>query len=233
MHSIHYRIFTRCGWLLFIFPASFPCATYEAVSKGQDPHPLPFHSDSLLFRLSGILVQDPRKMFSILHLGLVFFALLPYAFAAPPGVVLGSGNNAGTSAVSLDTVTSQLHRPAEFARVAYCSSESVTKFTCGEPCDAVRGIEILHIDGDQGAIPRCEFPPSQDQYHFPNADKSVLLIWRVLLCGCGCFWCSFHCCRLFNEFSGGGSWGYQPDKHSIPPQRRRSRICSSRFRPVP
>ncbi|KAJ7816393.1 hypothetical protein B0H13DRAFT_2380416 [Mycena leptocephala] len=37
--------------------------------------------------------------------------------------------------VSLDVVNSTLQRPAQFARVAYCSSASITTWTCGAPCD--------------------------------------------------------------------------------------------------
>lgn len=144
--------------LLFLFH-------FRGGFKGSGPSTcFPFHSDSLLFQSSGILVQYSHKMLSILRFELVFFALLPSVFAAPLfGINLGSSNNAATSAVSQNTVTSQLFRPALFSRAAYCSPDSVTNFTCGAACDAVKGIQILHADGDQGAVPRCESSYSHDQ----------------------------------------------------------------------
>lgn len=157
-------------------------------------------------------------MLSILRFELVFFALLPSVFAAPLfGINLGSSNNAATSAVSQNTVTSQLFRPALFSRAAYCSPDSVTNFTCGAACDAVKGIQILHADGDQGAVPRCESSYSHDQITRHPSIKAWILIWWF----CFVFWCSFHCYGPYYEFCGCGSWGYRSGKHSLHRQWRR------------
>ncbi|KAF7337362.1 Lipase-3 domain-containing protein [Mycena sanguinolenta] len=44
-------------------------------------------------------------------------------------------------------------RPAQFARVAYCSSASITAWTCGTPCEALKNITFLQSGGNQGTIP--------------------------------------------------------------------------------
>ncbi|KAJ7698320.1 alpha/beta-hydrolase [Mycena rosella] len=54
---------------------------------------------------------------------------------------------------SLTDANSTLLRPAQFARVAYCSSASITAWDCGGPCDALKNITFLQSGGDQGKIP--------------------------------------------------------------------------------
>ncbi|KIP12805.1 hypothetical protein PHLGIDRAFT_61329 [Phlebiopsis gigantea 11061_1 CR5-6] len=90
---------------------------------------------------------------------LALSASLPLAFAAPLplfGINFGSGSTAdGTpSAVSQSTVDSTLLRPAQFARVAYCSPASVTALSCGAPCEAINQVKVLTAGGDQGETPR-------------------------------------------------------------------------------
>ncbi|KAK0224462.1 Alpha/Beta hydrolase protein [Armillaria nabsnona] len=78
------------------------------------------------------------------------------------GGILGDGDsassNATTSTVSINStaLTSAFSRPAFFSRVAYCSSASVTSFSCGAPCDALdaQSVEILATGGDGGTVPR-------------------------------------------------------------------------------
>ncbi|KAK7470790.1 hypothetical protein VKT23_002208 [Stygiomarasmius scandens] len=58
-----------------------------------------------------------------------------------------------TSAVS-DDVISGLIRPAQFSRVAYCSSAAVTSWQCGPPCDALGSdIDVFQAGGDDGLVP--------------------------------------------------------------------------------
>ncbi|SJL12042.1 uncharacterized protein ARMOST_15461 [Armillaria ostoyae] len=78
------------------------------------------------------------------------------------GGILGdddsASSNATTSTVSVNSaaLTSAFSRPAFFSRVAYCSSDSVTNFGCGAPCDALDAdsVEILATGGDGGTVPR-------------------------------------------------------------------------------
>ncbi|KAI0339625.1 alpha/beta-hydrolase [Trametopsis cervina] len=88
-------------------------------------------------------------------------ALLAVAVAAPApvpifGIHIGSADEANGTPVSVSQtdVTKNLQRPADFARVAYCSPTSVTALSCGGPCDAVKTIKVLASGGDEGATPR-------------------------------------------------------------------------------
>ncbi|KAJ7108990.1 alpha/beta-hydrolase [Mycena crocata] len=83
--------------------------------------------------------------------------LLPAALGRP---IFGLGDSTADDSatgtptpVSLDTVNSTLLRPAQFARVAYCSSASITAWSCGAPCDALANVTFLQSGGDEGAIP--------------------------------------------------------------------------------
>lgn len=69
-----------------------------------------------------------------------------------PTPLLGIGNSsdnqtAATIAVSNATIDSDLVRPAEFSRIAYCSNAAVTSWNCGPPCDAVPGVRVLQSGG--------------------------------------------------------------------------------------
>ncbi|KAJ8518299.1 hypothetical protein ONZ45_g4609 [Pleurotus djamor] len=44
-------------------------------------------------------------------------------------------------------------RPAQFSRAVYCSTASVTAWTCGKACDDIGGIEVLKTGGDDGLTP--------------------------------------------------------------------------------
>jgi len=83
--------------------------------------------------------------------------LAPCALSAPIfGLSIGSENAAATgqtNTLSLSDVQSSLLRPALFARVAYCSSASISNWTCGEPCTSLSNITFLQSGGDQGLIP--------------------------------------------------------------------------------
>ncbi|KAJ6452640.1 alpha/beta-hydrolase [Mycena sanguinolenta] len=83
--------------------------------------------------------------------------LLPAAFSLP---IFGLGDSTSddsatgaTTAFSLDDANSTFLRPAQFARVAYCSSASITSWSCGTPCQALKNITFLQSGGNQGTIP--------------------------------------------------------------------------------
>ncbi|KAJ7816398.1 alpha/beta-hydrolase [Mycena leptocephala] len=84
-------------------------------------------------------------------------SVLPGALSRPIfGLGASTGDDSATGAptpVSLDVVNSTLQRPAQFARVAYCSSASITTWTCGAPCDALKNITFLQSGGDEGLVP--------------------------------------------------------------------------------
>ncbi|KAJ7653405.1 alpha/beta-hydrolase [Mycena rosella] len=84
----------------------------------------------------------------------LWFSLLPSALSAPI-FGLGSSSEAtgAPTAVSLATANATLLRPAQFSRAAYCSSASLTTWSCGLPCETLSGVTFLQSGGDQGLIP--------------------------------------------------------------------------------
>ncbi|TFY60617.1 hypothetical protein EVG20_g7358 [Dentipellis fragilis] len=83
---------------------------------------------------------------------------LPLLARGVPLVDRGEGpsSDEATTAVSDDTINANFVRPAQFARIAYCSSDAVEKWDCGEPCQALGmgDVEPLVVGGDGGRIPR-------------------------------------------------------------------------------
>ena len=93
-------------------------------------------------------------MFFQQYLGLCLFLIPSSLVRAAPAPLLGIGDSsdnqtstAATTAVSNTTVDSDFVRPAEFSRIAYCSSAAVTSWKCGSPCDAVPGVQVLQSGG--------------------------------------------------------------------------------------
>ncbi|KAI0941021.1 hypothetical protein AcV7_003241 [Taiwanofungus camphoratus] len=85
-------------------------------------------------------------------------SLFSSAFAAPTplfGINSGEGSsaNATPTAVSQSEIANDLLRPALFSRTAYCPTASITNWTCGGPCTALSGVQVLTAGGDQGEIP--------------------------------------------------------------------------------
>ncbi|TDL26635.1 alpha/beta-hydrolase [Rickenella mellea] len=92
------------------------------------------------------------------------------AFLLPISVLLGSSlslarptdlrqplmyakRDAAPTPVDAATVQS-FARPAEFARIAYCTSQAVLSWKCGAPCDALSpGVDVLTAGGDSADIP--------------------------------------------------------------------------------
>ncbi|ESK95718.1 hypothetical protein Moror_12502 [Moniliophthora roreri MCA 2997] len=59
-----------------------------------------------------------------------------------------------TAAVSAQTISDNFARPAQFSRVAYCSSNAVTSWQCGPPCDSIgKGVTVIQAGGDDGLVP--------------------------------------------------------------------------------
>ncbi|KAK0466696.1 Alpha/Beta hydrolase protein [Armillaria novae-zelandiae] len=67
-----------------------------------------------------------------------------------------SNTTSSTVSITSATLAAAFSRPALFSRIAYCSSASVTNFSCGAPCDALdaQSVEILATGGDGGTVPR-------------------------------------------------------------------------------
>ncbi|KAG6829474.1 hypothetical protein H0H87_011346, partial [Tephrocybe sp. NHM501043] len=83
---------------------------------------------------------------------------LQAALAAPfsLGSLFGNSATKSTDAPTNleETVTTNFLRPAQFSRVAYCSSAAVTSWKCGAPCESLGGgIEVLQAGGDDELIP--------------------------------------------------------------------------------
>ncbi|KAJ7205859.1 alpha/beta-hydrolase [Mycena haematopus] len=85
------------------------------------------------------------------------FCLLPAVLSLP---IFGLGDSTADDSAataptpfSLADANSTFLRPAQFARVAYCPSATITSWTCGAPCDALKNITFLQSGGDQGLIP--------------------------------------------------------------------------------
>ncbi|KAJ7748195.1 alpha/beta-hydrolase [Mycena maculata] len=99
-------------------------------------------------------------------------SLLPAALSAPIfGLGPSTSDDSATGTptpVSLATVNSTLLRPAQFSRVAYCSSASITSWSCGAPCDALKNITFLQSGGDEGLIPLY--------YIAHDADEQTLVV---------------------------------------------------------
>ncbi|KAL4263316.1 hypothetical protein AB1N83_008887 [Pleurotus pulmonarius] len=80
---------------------------------------------------------------------------------------------------------SSLVCPAQFSRVAYCSSAAVTSWSCGPPCDDIgKGVEVIQAGGDDGLVPIyfvAHDPIAEsiillkglNSTRFPSADDSV------------------------------------------------------------
>ncbi|KAJ7777291.1 alpha/beta-hydrolase [Mycena metata] len=88
---------------------------------------------------------------------LTVLALFSSTLSAPilglsPGTENASATGTTTS-LALANVESSLKRPAQFARVAFCSSASISNWTCGPPCTALGNVTFLQSGGDQGLIP--------------------------------------------------------------------------------
>ncbi|EIM80306.1 alpha/beta-hydrolase [Stereum hirsutum FP-91666 SS1] len=82
--------------------------------------------------------------------------LLAPAVVSVPLSDRSSGNSASTTAVSNATIDDDFVRPAQFSRIAYCSSAAVEAWNCGAPCQALgmNGVTPLVVGGDGGQTPR-------------------------------------------------------------------------------
>lgn len=107
------------------------------------------------------------------------------SFASPllPRLLQFESNTAPTP-VPNDFVTSTLLNPALFTRVAYCPGNVVTKWNCGVPCAAVRGVQVLKVGGSKFRIYlfcfKVSFEIPEDDNAVPNCKDSSRL---ELVCG--------------------------------------------------
>jgi hypothetical protein len=136
-------------------------------------------------------------------LAYTLLAFVPGVFPAP---LFGLGGNKGatTSPVSNATVSSDLVRPAQFARLAYCSAGAVQSFNCGGPCTDLGGnVKVTQVGGgarslslsraypffyslcaDNGAIPMCKQPLSFPLPHliaFQTSSQQMLIRIKLSL----------------------------------------------------
>ncbi|KAF9258560.1 alpha/beta-hydrolase [Marasmius fiardii PR-910] len=81
---------------------------------------------------------------------------VPFTVSAPLSI-FGSRddeNKTPPTPFSLSDLETQFLRPAQFSRVAYCSSAAVTSWQCGSPCDEIgKGVKVIQAGGDDGLIP--------------------------------------------------------------------------------
>lgn len=129
------------GWTFSVLSYHFGLAGLPASVLG--PVTLLYH------QLIQKRITMPKTMI-LLALGL----LLPSLVCAAPMPFLGLGDSdknetstSATTAVSNDTINSNLVRPAEFSRIAYCTSGAVMSWKCGPPCDATPGVKVLSAGG--------------------------------------------------------------------------------------
>lgn len=99
-------------------------------------------------------------MFALFFALPAFFTFFSPVLAAPIplfGIHFGDDTEAnGTpTPVSQSTITTDLLRPALFARTAYCPTSTIVNWTCGAPCNALPGIQVFTAGGNQGTIPFC------------------------------------------------------------------------------
>ncbi|PIL29756.1 hypothetical protein GSI_08195 [Ganoderma sinense ZZ0214-1] len=95
-------------------------------------------------------------------------ALAALAQAAPTplfGINIGSGKetNGKPTSVSQTSIKTDLQRPAQFARAAYCPTDQVEKWSCGSSCKALPNVKVLAAGGDDGEIPSFFIAEDPDQ----------------------------------------------------------------------
>ncbi|KAF7342564.1 Lipase-3 domain-containing protein [Mycena sanguinolenta] len=129
------------------------------ISRGQHLILFPFSPSSTARSfIFPFLCLSVSRTFILLILSSIMLAsfvlsFLPLTLAAP---LFGLGSSEATGAptpMSLSTVNTTLLRPALFARAAYCSSASLSSWSCGAPCDSLAGVTFLQDGGNQGTIP--------------------------------------------------------------------------------
>ncbi|KAI0030640.1 alpha/beta-hydrolase [Vararia minispora EC-137] len=69
--------------------------------------------------------------------------------------VVKRNNGLTTTAVAASTISSDFVRPAQFSRLAYCSSGAIQTLSCGGPCDdlGAGSVTMLLVGGDGGQVP--------------------------------------------------------------------------------
>nr|VWO96219.1 Acetylornithine/succinyldiaminopimelate aminotransferase (ACOAT) (DapATase) (Succinyldiaminopimelate transferase) (EC (EC [Ganoderma boninense] len=99
-------------------------------------------------------------------LGVVALAALAQAAPTPLfGINFASGeeSDAKPTAVSQNNITTDLQRPAQFSRAAYCPTDQVENWSCGSSCTALPNVKVLAAGGDDGEIPSFFIAQDPDQ----------------------------------------------------------------------
>ncbi|KAI1795739.1 alpha/beta-hydrolase [Ganoderma leucocontextum] len=97
-------------------------------------------------------------MVRILNSFLGIAALVALARTAPTplfgiNIAFGAVANGKPTAVSQTNIKTDLQRPAQFARAAYCPTPAVKSWSCGTSCTVLPNVKVLAAGGDDGAIP--------------------------------------------------------------------------------
>ncbi len=113
-----------------------------AVPPRSSFSPLPFFHRLILlstFFRGSHTPNDMRLLNIKMHTSVVLaFLLLPIAaLAVPLGLEERSGNDQDTRPVSAQEISSKFVRPARFAQIAYCPSNLVQTWKCGNSCQAL------------------------------------------------------------------------------------------------
>jgi hypothetical protein len=91
-----------------------------------------------------------------LHLPALLLASVSFQWAlgAPLFGLFGDDDEDDvTTAVSAQTISDNFIRPAQFSRVAYCSSAAVTSWQCGAPCDSIgKGVNVIQAGGGASVL---------------------------------------------------------------------------------
>lgn len=104
---------------------------------------------SLSLCLPSVQHQDFTMIFQVVPAFVQVLALVAPVVLSAPLSDRSSDNTASTTAVLNDTIDNDFVRPAQFSRIAYCSSAAVEAWNCGEPCQALgmNGVTPLVVGG--------------------------------------------------------------------------------------
>ncbi|KAI0262336.1 alpha/beta-hydrolase [Gloeopeniophorella convolvens] len=93
-----------------------------------------------------------------MRLGILLVSLFPLLVTASPLLDRAddSTSDGQPTPVSTQDISDNFVRPAQFARIAYCSSDAIQKWDCGEPCQVLEMDHFtpLAVGGDGGKTPR-------------------------------------------------------------------------------
>ena len=94
------------------------------------------------------------RFFTACTLALSLALSAPRALSAPTASRRAPARRT-TAAVSADALAG-LAPFTQFARAAYCPSDKIANWSCGEACDALPGFQPTLTGGDGNAVQLCE-----------------------------------------------------------------------------